>query len=41
MGDGKCSVLQYTGTDEHEKKRSLQRSFLIMNKNLVKNGYIC
>jgi hypothetical protein len=41
MGDGKCNVLKYTGTDMHDEKHSLQRGFVIVRKTRAKNGYIC
>jgi hypothetical protein len=40
-GDGKCRVLQYTGTNGQDKKHSLQRSFEIIKKTRAKNRYIC
>jgi hypothetical protein len=40
MGDGKCNILQYTGTDEHYKKYILQRSFGSMKKTFAKNWYV-
>jgi hypothetical protein len=40
MGDGKCNVLQYLGTNRQDEKYSLQRSFLIMKNTHSKYRYI-
>jgi hypothetical protein len=41
MGDVKCNVLQYTGTNGQAEKHSLQRCLEIVKKTCVKNGYVC
>jgi hypothetical protein len=39
MGDWKCNVPQYTGTDGQDETHSLQRSLVIMRKTRDKSGY--
>jgi hypothetical protein len=41
MWDGKCNVIQYTGTNGQDAKHGLQRNFGIMKKTRAKNGYVC
>jgi hypothetical protein len=41
VGNGRCKVLQYTGTDGKDEKNTLRRNVDIVKKTVANNGHIC